>query len=296
MVQIEQEAIRQTKRMNLAKSTCLSYAWDDRDGHMLLRYRGDVPPNWSAQCRTAWGHTSANDIHEDDARQLCHIRGVVGVGRVYYQKTLQDLSDDAAEQIAQDVIAIIRVFCTPLGAALDQNLFSHMQKAAKCLAVDGALLKAARMLRDRYMRSVVIVCRDASHAIRLACKEPLQRTEGFGEQFGRLFTNKDALLKKVDFSNKLKAQLAECQKYVVEHENGQGGGLISIMRYFSHSPIRWESMAAPQRVYCCILLAVPCLAMPCLALPCLGEKRLVEMPISAHNLTAGRQAWTNVLI
>ena len=61
------------------------------------------------------------------------------------------------------------------------------------LAVDGALLKAARLIKERYMKNVILVCRDASHAIRIACDQPLARTGGFEEQYDRLFKNKEAL-------------------------------------------------------------------------------------------------------
>ncbi len=64
------------------------------------------------------------------------------------------------------------------------------------------------------MPNVILACRDASHAIRIACKEPLSRVGGFGKkkQFKRLFSGKDALLKRIGFSNKLKALLEDCQK------------------------------------------------------------------------------------
>ena len=223
---------------------------------MCLRFRCDVVPNASAQCRNAWGHSSAADIDEELALRLCQCSGVVGVGRVYVGKTLEDLTDEAAEQIAEDVVDVIRQFCTPLVGNFSDQLFQKMLNAARTLAVDGALLKAARVLRKKKMPGVILICRDASHAIRIACKEPLARVGGFEEQHKRLFKDRDALLKIVDFSNKIKAQLEQCQKYVVSMGGSQGGGLKTIMCNFSHSPIRWESMAAPQCAYCCMLGAV----------------------------------------
>ena len=47
--------------------------------------------------------------------RLCRARGCIGVGGVYYNKTLEELSDDAAAQICEDIVALLRDFCTPLG-------------------------------------------------------------------------------------------------------------------------------------------------------------------------------------
>ena len=129
---------------------------------------------------------------------------------------------------------------------------------SKCISVvvDGVVLRVDRLLQEKYMPNMIIVCRDASHAIRIACKEPLVRTGGFKKQHEELFKKKGALLKSIDFSNKQKSLLEACQKYVVHTEGHQGGGLETIMKNLSHAQQRWESMSAPYRIYCCILKAI----------------------------------------
>ena len=136
---------------------------------------------------------------------------------------------------------------------MDANLFEAMKNRSISVAVDGAALKAARLLQTKHMPNIIIVCRDASHAIRIACKEPLVRTGGFKKQHEELFKKKGALLKSIDYSNKQKGLLEACQKYVVDTEGHQGGGLTTIMRDLSSAQQRWKSMSAPYRVYCCIL-------------------------------------------
>ncbi len=256
MALIAREVTREKKRNRVRSSTHISYAFDERDGHMLLRYRCDVPPCDNDHCRTAWGFAQAADISEKDAMELCHSCGVVGVGRMYFSKTLEEMTSEGASQLVEDVLSLIRAFCTPLGDSLDADLYEAMKRKCISVAVDGAALKAARLLQEKHMLNIIIVCRDASHAIRIACKEPLVRTGGFKKQHEELFKKKGALLKNIDYSNKMKAELEACQKYVVATEGHQGGGLAHIMRNLSHAPQRWESMSAPYRTYCCIARAI----------------------------------------
>ena len=58
-----------------------------------------------------------------------------------------------------------------------------------------ALQKTAHFLKLQAMPNVVLVLRDPAHVIRIACKEPLQRTGRFEEHYKRLFGDRHALLK-----------------------------------------------------------------------------------------------------
>ena len=53
----------------------------------------------------------------------------------------------------------------------------------KCISVvvDGVVLKVDRLLQKQYKPNMMIVCRDACYAIRIACKEPLVRIGGLQE-------------------------------------------------------------------------------------------------------------------
>ena len=269
MALIEREVVREAKRDCIRSSRFISYVFDERDGRMVLRYRCDVPvfkacDPWAsagasqagAKSPSAWGRTNVENIDEKEAMKLCHSKGVIGAGRMHHAKNLQEMTDEGALQLTQDVISMIEAFCTPLGDSCDVHLADSMKRKATSIAVDGAALKAARLLRERHMPNAIIIFRDASHAIRIACKEPLVRTGGFKEQYHELFKKKGALLKKIDHSNKLKAELEICQKYIVATDGCQGGGLKTIMLNLSHAPQRWESMSAPYRIYCCIFKAI----------------------------------------
>ena len=185
--------------------------------------------------------------------KLCHSSGTIGVGRVYFLKGVVELTDEGASQLVQDVFSLMKAFCTPYRDTLDLNLLEAMKSKCISVAVDGAALKAAWLLKAKHMPNMSIVFRDASHAIRIACREPLVRTGGFKKQHEELFKKKHALLKSIDYSNKQKGLLEACQKYVVDTEGHQGGGLTTIISDLSSAQHRWESMSAPYRVYCCIL-------------------------------------------
>ena len=73
----------------------------------------------------------------------------------------------------------MRAFCIPLGEKIDLNLLDAMKTKCISVVVDGVALGAARLLQEKYMPNMIIVFRDASHANRIACKEPLVRIGGF---------------------------------------------------------------------------------------------------------------------
>ncbi len=117
MVLLLRELVRERKRTSLQACNHISYSWDDRDGYMFLRFRCDVPPTDSIHCRTAWGYSRAQDVSEKKALQLCRCSGVVGIGQAYVGKTIEELTDDAAVQISEDVLAMLRDCCTPVGGS-----------------------------------------------------------------------------------------------------------------------------------------------------------------------------------
>ena len=246
MTNIAREVTRAKKRDRIRPLTYISYAFDERDGDLLLRYRCDVPPLLAnADCATefAWGGGQPGTLSEEDAMKLCHSSGIIGVSRTYFQKDMDDMNDEYTLRISDEVISMIRAFCTPLGDTLDEHLFVAMKSKCISVAVDGKELNVAKLLRQKHMPNMIIVCRDASHAIRIACRDALVRTGGFQKLFYDLFKKKGALLKSIDHSLKLKAELEACQKFIVDNEGHQGGGLKSIMNNFSYATHRWESKA-----------------------------------------------------
>ena len=250
---IMREVVRENKRAELRAASAICYTFDDRDGFCLVRYKVDVPTeSWDSRSRgvpaESWDSTAV--------LAACSSLGVLGVLPTYQDKSLEDFSDDYAIQQVAQVEKMIRAFCTPLDDATDEVLVRRCCDRARAVAVDGALLKVARFLKERLMPNLVIVFRDAAHALRIAAKEPLIRADGFRQQYDRLFSDKHAVLKDIQFSPALKAKLEACQNLIVSHRGTQGGGLTHILRHFSYTPIRFDSFCNPMRAYACVLLAV----------------------------------------
>ena len=92
--------------------------------------------------------------------------------------------------------------------------------------------------------------------IRIARKEPLIRTGRFERQRKRLFEDRHALIKDIQYSDLWQARLEECQRLVVRTDGSKGGGVKHIMRHLSYAPQRFESWADPRRKYACCLNAI----------------------------------------
>ena len=135
-------------------------------------------------------------------------------------------------------------------------MYDKLRRATRSIIVDGALLKSAQLLRLKFMTRVIITCRDPAHLVRTTVSEPWIRTGRFEQQHATLFSGKHALLKDVQHSEVLQARLQACQAEVVAQDGSQGGGVVNVLRHFSHAPHRWESFAAPRRQYCCMLIAI----------------------------------------
>ena len=73
------------------------------------------------------------------------------------------------------------------------SVLDVMQTKCISVVVDGVVLKVARLLQQKYMPNMIIVCRDASHAFRIVCKEPLVRIGVFKKQHEELFKKKKGL-------------------------------------------------------------------------------------------------------
>ena len=101
-----------------------------------------------------------------------------------------------------------------------------------------------------------LVLRDPSHAVRIACRDPLAKEERFGAQWEHLVGDKNSVLATIQNSDKLRARLEACQRRVLRHDQHQGGGLTSILRHVGYVQPRFESFVAPRRRYICMLQAI----------------------------------------
>jgi hypothetical protein len=246
MALIIREVVRARKRELIRMCSAMTLAFDDRQGYKLVRFRVDTLKT-----------TTAASLEESAAPTWKTIaaEGIVGCIQCLRGSTLEDFADDYAQRAAREVMTLIERLCTPKSMPKDVGLFDHIVASVRGIVADGALQKTAAVLRSS-LPNIVLVTRDPGHFVRIACRDPLLRTGRFEAQHKRLFTNPDALLKKITFSDCMQARLEACQKLVVSANGAQGGGVTSVMKHFSYAPHRFESWVEPRRRYACILHAV----------------------------------------
>ena len=248
MAAIIREVVRTKKRDAIRKAAALTLAFDDRAGYKLLRFRID---------RLTHIPAASLDVCARPTWKTIALEGIVGCLQCLSGSTLADFADDYAERTAREIMTMLKRFCTPLAMPLDENLFDHMVTIAFGIVADGALQKTAAYLREaKLLPNILLILRDPSHFVRIACRDPIVRTGRFEAQHKRLFTDKDALFKKITFSDGLKARLEACQKLVLGTKGKQGGDVTKVMKHFCFAPHRFESWVEPRRRYACILHAV----------------------------------------
>ena len=246
MARVMREVVRMKKRDIIRNCSAISLAFDDRLGYKLVRFRADT----LATTPTASLGEAASPTWKTIA-----VEGIVGCIQCLRGLDLEDFAGDYAERAAREVVDLIERLCTPLSLPKDENLFNKFVTSVQSIVADGALQKTAALLRAS-LPNVILITRDPSHFIRIACRDPLLRTGRFEAQNQRLFTNKDALLKKISFSTDLKARLEACQKIVLRASGSQGGDVTAVLKDFCYAPHRFESWVEPRRRYACILHAV----------------------------------------
>jgi hypothetical protein len=243
MLLVMREVVRAEKRQWIKDATSISLSFDDRKSYKLILFKCDMPLlHRGAQPQT------------ESAQYARH--GVLGCLDTVRGVSLEELSQDYAERTCGKIMRMISLFSTPLGeGGPDDTICAKFREATRSIIVDGALIKVAHMLKLHHMPNIVLVCRDPAHMVRIACANPLSRTGRFEEQHARLFTNRHALLKDVQFSECWRARLNACQKLVVLKEGAQGGNVQNILRHFSYAPHRFESFAGPRSstLACCKL-------------------------------------------
>lgn len=246
MLRIMREVIRARKRQWIREATNISLSFDDRRGYQLLMFRCDRPLHQ----RGAEGDLS--EPVQEFARS-----GILGCLDTVRGTSMEEFEEDYAVRLCGKILELVDIFATPLGEAEpDAVVRRQLREATRSIVVDGALQKAAQLLKSKGMPNIILVCRDPAHMVRIACAEPLNRSRRFEAQHSRLFTSQHALLKNFQYSTCWRARLAACQKIVVQADGTQGGDITHILRHFSYAPHRWESLAGPRRHYVCLLNAI----------------------------------------
>ena len=190
--------------------------------------------------------------------------GVLGVFHTGHNLEPEDFEEDYSERMLATVVEAIRRFCTPrppgrLGdGECDEELVRHFMSSVRVYMADGGLSvqKCGALLQRSCCPNLIIVARDPTHYIRIACRDPLHREERFAAQWSRLFDSRHALMADIKNSEQWQARLQACQRRVVAVDGAQGGGLTSILKHFSFAKQRFDSFVGPRRKYICLLQAI----------------------------------------
>ena len=97
---------------------------------------------------------------------------------------------------------------------------------------------------------------DASHTVRIACRDPLLRVEPLTAIFDTLFDREHALLKDLRFSDLWAAKLEVAQKRVLDDRGFLGADVRSVIRTFTFAPQRFESFYTPLVDFLVVLPAI----------------------------------------
>ena len=252
MAIVMREIVRAKKREQVMASTCISLSFDDRKAYKLVKFNCDVPV-----CHHRAPLQAVPLCHHGAPSRAPWVSGVIGCLDTLHGDSMESLDEDYAEQTCAKIMDMIGKFATPLGLEGRYDaIYNKFRTATRSIIVDGALLKSARVLRQKFLTGVILIGRDPAHMVRTSVSEPWIRTGRFEEQHRMLFSDKRALIKNVQHSDLFQARLQACQRDILAEHGSQGGGVVNVLRHFSFAPHRWESFAAPRRQYCCMLQAI----------------------------------------
>ena len=228
MVQIMREVRRRTKRTWLAEAKVVGIALDDRKNYQLISFTCDIglaPP----QACTELGSRS----------------GIIGVINSTTDMEEKDWDDDYAERVTAKVCAAICLFYTGLDGSTDELEVRAFRLKVLQLTADMALMKTVHLVREELFPNLTVYHRDPSHAIRLACKQPLERAGMFEGLFHLLFHDNHAMLKDLRYSDLWAAKVQDCMRQIVQDRGFLGGDITQITRTFTFAPQRFEYVCTP---------------------------------------------------
>lgn len=189
--------------------------------------------------------------------------GVLGVLHTGHNLEPEDFDEDYTERMCATVLEAIRRFCTPhppgrpRDGECDEALTHHFLSSVRVYMADGGpCVQKCGAFLQRSCPNLIIVARDPTHYIRIACRDPLHREERFAAQWRRLFDSRHALIADVKNSDQWKARLEACQRRVLAVDGSQGGGLTSVLKHLSFAKQRFDSFVGPRRKYICLLQAI----------------------------------------
>ena len=107
------------------------------------------------------------------------------------------------------------------------------------------MTQCVEFMKEELFPHMIAYQRDPAHAIRTACKEPMERAVRFERIFKMLFSKDHALLKDLRYSDLWAGKVLEWQRRVIEDRGFMGGDVKDIIRTFVFAPQRFESFCTP---------------------------------------------------
>ena len=179
------EAVRARKRKWLSEATYVSLASDDRQRYKLLKFKcdlGSAPPR--------------------AATELGARLGLIAVGDQFGGLTEDHFDDDYGMRVVEGWRRMLIRFFTPLDhASHDAAAYDSFRLKVHIFATDKALLKAVHIAKRQLFPNLRLSLPDASHTVRIACRDPPHRVESLATVFDTLFEREHALLKDIRFSD-----------------------------------------------------------------------------------------------
>jgi hypothetical protein len=150
---------------------------------------------------------------------------------------------------------MLRSFCTPLGGVTNEALFKHVCNIVSAHASDGAsyCIKVAALLREKYLKNLILVFVDPAHTLGNATKNAVKSEQTLGHLLKELFTDANGLIPKVQHSDVWAAKLEAAQGMLLRA--GHGGPVTTILKHFSLALQRFASLSDPGIKFCCLLEA-----------------------------------------
>ena len=195
-VRIMAEVRREDLRKQLSEAQFISLSMDERQYQKIVRVRCDAPlaPFFR--------------------------RGILGV-MTLERSAVGDFEEDHALVGVRKMDAFLNRFCTPLvpknrPKATDIALKEHIRRCVRAFAADGASKERRALLlaAQELFPNVILLLRDAAHALRIAVKNPLHFDAVFGEVWTCLFDQRHALVPDVMTSKKWQDLLQNIQRVV----------------------------------------------------------------------------------
>ena len=227
----------------------------------IARFRCDVPSR--RRDRSRWRGASGFSYS-----------GVLGLLDCS-KKHASEFEEDHAVTAVAHLDSFLTKFCTPLGptpaqgrwggrrgarpSTCDTVLKAHVMETVRCISADGAgkERRAAFLAARDLFRNLLIVIRDAAHALRIAAKA-LHCDDVFGEVWDELFDARHALvpdLKNSDKWQNLLVAIQEDNKRAVAVP-GVPKPLAGILRHVSFAKQRFDSTADPVAKVALMILPV----------------------------------------